>query len=513
MAAMAVQPPPTTPRGVSTMAATAARPPPTTTIAPGRVVTIAPSNGGYPPTQPAVLLPQPVPVILKPGDGTPASSRHAGHMQFMKSWQTATSDQGSIWEQKQQDQLANVDTAWFIMLLKFFWPRIIKFIGAQVKEAVEKLHEKIEKPVSDDFYEEVDKFVKRMSGHALSMPLEISWINAILADIWSLVVPVFNQVMQTLLVPLLNQKVPGVLGEVKVDPCTLGETPPRVTTLKTNPVPRDIKRLDKRRGDGASVIMEVTWKSNLDISIKAGLVKFGLKGVELNVELHVSLVELLKKPPFVGGVGVWMDKAPSFELDFTGSLDILDMFNGLFHEAVKNVLASVMILPNRMAIPLKQELIHANEVDFFRIKHPWPLGLLKISKIEAKGLSRASSHNPFVEVHLGCSVHHTSTLKKVHENAKWEDELYFLVDEPMEQLFTLMIIDQCYSGRDPLAESPYEKTLELLGQNELDAKALLKARDAPSPSVAMSPSSASTSLSPSAVIVCMTPSRTAALAR
>jgi len=235
---------------------------------------------------------------------------------------------------------------------------------------------------------------------------------------------------------------------VKVDPCTLGDTAPTVKRLEARPAFSAIKRPREL----SSIVLELEWNSELDINIQAGPIKFGLKQIGLGLQLHISLVECHKKPPWVGGIGVWMDKAPEFDVTWRGSLQFLDMFNQLFHDKVYSVLSNVMILPNRIAIPIASDEV--NQVDILRIKRPWARGLLKISKIKATGLSRGSSHNPYVEVHLGCSAHQTVALNKVHGSTEWQDDLYFLVDEPMEQLFSFRIYDKGRSGPgDPLASN------------------------------------------------------------
>jgi len=365
-----------------------------------------------------------------------------------------TEDEMNVWEKAQRKQLANPDTAWFVYLLRLFWPRIIAFVAAKIKQGVEDIHATIERPVSPSFYVELEAFTKRMSQHAVSMPLEKSWINTVLKDIWALVVPVFNQAIQTVLLPIINQKIPGIMGEVKVDPCTLGDTAPVVKRLVARPAFSAIKRPREL----SSIVVELEWESELDICIKAGLISFGLRKIGFGMQLHISLLECLKKPPFVGGVGVWMDKAPEFDVTWSGSLEFLDMFNKLFHDKVYSVLSNVMILPNRIAIPIQTDVVHS-QVDLLRIKRPWARGMLKISKIKATGLSRGSSQSPYMEVHLGCSAHRTSTIGKVHEGVEWTDDLYFLVDEPLEQLFSFRIHDK---NGDPLADSQHQ-CLNVLG--------------------------------------------------
>ncbi|CAK0815695.1 unnamed protein product [Prorocentrum cordatum] len=250
------------------------------------------------------------------------------------------------------------------------------------------------------------------------------------------------------------QPIPGIMGEVKVDPCTLGDTAPVVKRLVARPAFSAIKRPREL----SSIVVELEWESELDICIKAGLISFGLRKIGFGMQLHISLLECLKKPPFVGGVGVWMDKAPEFDVTWSGSLEFLDMFNKLFHDKVYSVLSNVMILPNRIAIPIQTDVVHS-QVDLLRIKRPWARGMLKISKIKATGLSRGSSQSPYMEVHLGCSAHRTSTIGKVHEGVEWTDDLYFLVDEPLEQLFSFRIHDK---NGDPLAESQH-RCLNVLG--------------------------------------------------
>jgi len=58
----------------------------------------------------------------------------------------------------------------------------------------------------------------------------------------------------------------------------------------------------------------------LDISVNGppfkGLVNLGIKGILMKMELHICLMDMLDRPPFIGGINVWAVTPPTLMLDW-----------------------------------------------------------------------------------------------------------------------------------------------------------------------------------------------------
>jgi len=370
------------------------------------------------------------------------------------------------------------DSAWFDDFFRFIWPNLSHYVGERLKTSVSKMSLSMKATFPPSFWRGVDKFADNLAQQPLTLPLQTPWLNGFIADIWALLSPNFKQLVEDIVIPKVQAKLPKALGSFHVDPCALGGAQPRITDIRAEPRTEGRPYID--------ITMGLEWKSDVDISVHfpADVIKAGITGIHLSAEVHVCLLELLDAPPFVGGVNVWMVNPPKFSLDWTGILGFLDshMFEAIIHKEFNKIFDKMLVLPNRFGFAVAEGL------DIFRVLRPPPKGLLRLEVNRASGLrcddfnastlwSGRRTSDPYVLAELGASQWRTTTVWESPGEAEWNEAHYFLVDEPFDQYVNFTVFDEDkLSADDLLARRRHVGLPELLGCSPADQHAFGRER-------------------------------------
>eukprot|EP00928_Gymnodinium_smaydae_P079412 TRINITY_DN6334_c0_g2_i1.p1 TRINITY_DN6334_c0_g2~~TRINITY_DN6334_c0_g2_i1.p1 ORF type:complete len:1491 (+),score=333.93 TRINITY_DN6334_c0_g2_i1:65-4537(+) len=373
-----------------------------------------------------------------------------------------------------------VDGQWFSEIVRQLWPHLCHYIGGKLKQVMARMAEKLKNLWTTHLFKDIDRFVARMSSHPITFPIRISWINEMIADAWSFAQPVLQKAVEEYVLPLIRESLPHNMEGLDINPCTLGSAPPRVLNMRTD---RRSMLTSAGKKDYLHVLVDLEWRSDMDVSLRGpfGFIDMGLKSIYFRGTVHICLVELLNKIPFVGGISVYMSNPPEIHLDWTGMLDMFDnkTISHLVHSQVSKLIASKVVLPNRIGYQI------CEDCDIFRMKCPRPRGMLKVTVLRATGLrgddfrfstlfNGKRTCDPYVVGILGADKWKTKTVQdgmtrddRLGVDASWDETYYYLVDEPHDQRFSFTVLDDdLLFGDEPLARAKDLSVFDLLGINE-----------------------------------------------
>jgi len=366
------------------------------------------------------------------------------------------------------------DGLWMLEVIAAFWPHICKLVGSQIKENLAKLQLQLGQPLPPSTFSDVDQFVERLSRTPLPLPVTVSWINALINDVFQLLRPVVQKVVTQMVIPKVLEKVPEKLRGIEIDPCELGGVPPQLDQITT-----EVRERLTRRGPSKNlhITTKLEWNSDLDVGIKGamGLIKLGLKSVKFSARIHAQLMDFLNRPPFFSGVSVYMTNPLEFDIDWTGALDVLDLdvIEAVIHKEVNKAMSQILVLPARIGVPIDKG---EGAMSLFNFKRPAPVGLLRLKVKRVSGLrgddfafstlwTGKRTSDPYVFIEFGGKQWRTTTKNGARGEAMWDGEQYFFfVDEPGDQLFRITVFDDDQvSGDDALAKLKNTDVFKLLG--------------------------------------------------
>lgn len=265
-----------------------------------------------------------------------------------------------------------------------------------------------------------------------------AWINKILQQAW----PFFGMYMEKLLIENIQPAVRTSSTHLKTFSFTkvhMGQKAPTVTGVRVY-----THELETRE-----VILDFNIVYDADVDIDADVkpaIKVGVKGLQLQGMLRVILEPLIGQAPLVGGVTMFFIRRPALQINWTGMTNLLDG-PGLSHmseSAIVDIIASLMVLPNRMCIPLIDQI----KVD--QMKFPLPRGVVRVHVVEARDLVAKDTYmmglvkgksDPYTVLRVGNKQFKTKTIKETL-NPRWNEVYEFVVHEAPGQELEVELYDE-----------------------------------------------------------------------
>uniref|UniRef100_A0A8D2ZQZ5 Extended synaptotagmin-3 n=1 Tax=Scophthalmus maximus TaxID=52904 RepID=A0A8D2ZQZ5_SCOMX len=184
---------------------------------------------------------------------------------------------------------------------------------------------------------------------------------------------------------------------------------------------------------------------DIDVVVKPP-VTAGVKGLKLKGMLRVILEPLIGQVPLVGGVTFFFIRRPTLQVNWTGMSNLLDSpaFSSLSEETILDIIASLMVLPNRMCIPL------IDQVKVDQMRFPLPRGVVRVHLLEARDLLAKDTYmmglvkgksDPYATLRVG-NRHFTSRTIKENLHPKWNEVFEFVVHEAPGQELELELFDE-----------------------------------------------------------------------
>ncbi|KAM9445396.1 extended synaptotagmin-1 [Clarias gariepinus] len=289
---------------------------------------------------------------------------------------------------------------------------------------------------------------------------KVEWLNKILKQAW----PFVGQYLEKLLVESIAPSIRSsnahlqTFSFTKVD---LGDKPIKVVGVKAH------TEQDRRQ---VLLDLYISYAGNVEINVevKKYFCKAGVKGIQLHGKLRVILEPLIGDVPLVGAVTMFFIRRPTLEINWTGLTNFLDIpgLNAMSDTMVMDAIASFLVLPNRLTVPLVADLHVA------QLRSPLPRGIVRIHLLEAENLAAkdnfmkgviAGKSDPYAVLRVGTQTftsHHVDN----NLNPQWRKVYEVIVHEVPGQELEVEVFD-----KDPDQD-------DLLGRIKLDLGHVKKAR-------------------------------------
>ncbi|KAI7794157.1 putative extended synaptotagmin-1, partial [Triplophysa rosa] len=288
---------------------------------------------------------------------------------------------------------------------------------------------------------------------------KVEWMNKILQQAW----PFIGQYLEKLLVETIAPSIRSAsahlqtLSFTKVD---LGDRAMKVAGVKA------YTEHDKRQ-----VILDlyISYAGDVEINVevKRYFCKAGVKGIQLHGKLRVILEPLIGDIPLVGAVTMFFIRRPKLDINWTGLTNLLDIpgLNAMSDTMIMDAIASFLVLPNRLTVPLVANLHVA------QLRSPLPRGIVRIHLLEAENLASKDNYvkgvisgksDPYAVLRVGTQTftsHHVDN----NLNPQWREMYEVIVHEVPGQELELEVFD-----KDPDQD-------DFLGRMKLDLGIVKKA--------------------------------------
>jgi len=185
-------------------------------------------------------------------------------------------------------------------------------------------------------------------------------------------------------------------------------------------------------------------------------VTFGLKSVKLSGRMHILLSPLTTEMPIIEAVQYGFTNPPEVQLEFTGavkSLASLGFVQSQLVSIIQDSLASMLVLPQRMVIPLD-----LGSYDYFDTYQP-PMGMVRLAVASGRGFTVLQKMflkdipDVYCKLTLGarnpCRPAFQTTTKYDDLEPCWKDEHCDFILYDMDQKVYVEVFDEDKGPLDP----------------------------------------------------------------
>uniref|UniRef100_A0AAY4B4P7 Extended synaptotagmin-3 n=1 Tax=Denticeps clupeoides TaxID=299321 RepID=A0AAY4B4P7_9TELE len=324
--------------------------------------------------------------------------------------------------------------SWVLLILTMWtvWKNNRKWKDARLDTAV-------------DFLEN-EKHVINQELKSLNMPAWINfsevekaqWINKVTCQAW----PFFGMYMEKLLKENIQASVRNSSVHLKTFTFTkvhFGQKAPRVTGV----------RVYTHEVENMEVILDLNLVYEGDLQIDASVkppITAGVKDIQIEGMLRVILDPLVGQIPLVGGITMFFIRRPTFQVNWTGMTNLLDSpaLRHFSESSIVDIIASIMVLPNRLCIPL------IDQVKVDEMRFPLPRGVVRVSLLEARDLVAKDTYmmglvkgksDPYAILRVGNNQFKSKTIKE-NLNPQWHEVYEFVVHEAPGQELEAEVYDE-----------------------------------------------------------------------
>lgn len=282
----------------------------------------------------------------------------------------------------------------------------------------------------------------------------LNWCNDITRICW----PHIGKIMELQLIPtiepLVNLYLPKPFSKFQFLSAHLGKVPLTVDRVTVH----------RRFHNSISLDLDVSFKGSPTMSMRCAPLRaaFGIKELRWTGRLSVLMRPLIPRIPLVGAVQVAMVTHPDIFMDFTGIANLADFgpIEKIVRMVLKNVIASMLVLPNRFMYKL------SDSVDFFDA-YCSPVGVICVTIDKGRGFTKEKKVGLIKSVpDLYCKA--TFGLEEMKTDVQtnnlnpiWEHTHPFILSDT-EQPFELGCYDKDALSRDDLVGNITFTAKELL---------------------------------------------------
>uniref|UniRef100_A0A673GRQ3 Zinc finger CCCH domain-containing protein 10-like n=1 Tax=Sinocyclocheilus rhinocerous TaxID=307959 RepID=A0A673GRQ3_9TELE len=264
---------------------------------------------------------------------------------------------------------------------------------------------------------------------------KVEWLNKVIQQAW----PYIGQYLEKLLMETIAPSIRGssshlqTLSFTKVD---FGGKSMKVVGVKAH--------TENEKGQILlDVYISYVGDVEINVEVKRYFCKAGVKGIQLHGMMRVILEPLIGNVPIVGAVTMFFIQRPKLTINWTGLTNLLDIpgLNVMSDTMIMDAIASFLVLPNRLTVPLVADLHVA------QLRCPLPRGVVRIHLLEADGLASkdnsvmAGMSDPYALLRVG-----PQTFKSRHlDNTlspKWDEMYEVIVHEVPGQELEVEVFDK-----------------------------------------------------------------------
>ncbi|XP_071228958.1 extended synaptotagmin-1-like isoform X2 [Salvelinus alpinus] len=289
---------------------------------------------------------------------------------------------------------------------------------------------------------------------------KVEWMNKILQQAW----PFVGQYLEKLLVETIAPAIRASnthLQTLSFTKVNLGEKAMKVVGVKAH------TEHDKRQ---VLLDLYISYAGDVEINveIKKYFCKAGVKGIQLHGKLRVILEPLIGDVPLVGAITMFFIRRPKLDINWTGLTNMLDIpgLNAMSDTMIMDAIASYLVLPNRLTIPLVADLHVA------QLRSPLPRGVVRIHLLEAEELTAKDTvikgiidgkSDPYAVLRVGTQTFTSHTVDS-NLNPQWREMFEVIVHEVPGQELEVEVFDKDQNQDD------------FLGRVKMDLDVVHKAR-------------------------------------
>ncbi|CAD7950670.1 unnamed protein product [Amoebophrya sp. A120] len=275
----------------------------------------------------------------------------------------------------------------------------------------------------------------------------LQWLNLTMKALWPYINKAVLKLLKDEIEPTLQASLPVPLNGIKITSFYLGDEAPELG-------PVHAYKKDKQDLKGFEIDIFISWKPNLDISMRVLKMKLGLKKLVIEGTVSLVLRPLMETMPVVGGLQIFMINPPTVDVDFTGAANLIDMpvLAGTIRSIIRNAITDSLVLPNRIFVPVADP----TEIDMTRLSFPRPEAVLRFQLHKGKNLLAkdfnffgAATSDPYAIVRVGARQFRSKVIKHT-VNPVWQDQIYDFFMFNKRQLLSLELFDSDIDSDDQL---------------------------------------------------------------
>lgn len=283
------------------------------------------------------------------------------------------------------------------------------------------------------------------------------WLNAIIDEIWPYAANIAQVTVLEYIQPALEANVPPQLPVPRFTKIDIGKDSISVENISV---------FDKRYGkDSVAAVIEadVVYDGNPQVQMALGDFTFGVNHARLQGRVEILLMPLIPRVPLIGAFQIAFVNPPNVEYTLTGmaTLGNHPWLQGLITSVANDVLAQMVVLPNRIAIPL------TSDVSFFDFS-AHPVGILRIAARSGSGFPSTDEH--WLKQMLGISALPDVYLCLQHGATKFRTDH---VSSSANPIWTHQIFDFVVASESPAQELKIAAYDSDVGQDDFLGRATI----------------------------------------
>ncbi|XP_028406048.1 extended synaptotagmin-3-like [Dendronephthya gigantea] len=327
----------------------------------------------------------------------------------------------------------NFSSAWIAMgLLVFVWwdfeNREKRLRRKRIQKSVNVAGVKMENLPSWVFVESSERVV---------------WMNNMIHHMWPYIGAMVKKILKENVEPAMQASLPSSLSSLTFETISFGQVAPKITGINSY-APEDAP-------DEFILDLDLLYEGDAKIKLCVKSVNMGVSDIQLRGVLRVIFKPFVGEPNPIGGLTVFFLNRPKIKFDLINLLNVLDIpgLKSKLRSVAEDVICSIMVLPNRIVVPMSPELV-ADDSD---LRYPIPEGVVRMNLIEAKELVKMDSAlkggaaDPYIILEVGAQKFRTKTCKNTLKPV-WNEVYEAYVDNDEGQEITMEMFDEEKTSKD-----------------------------------------------------------------